>query len=413
MGADGVAQVFAQEWPVLVATLTRDLGDLSLAEEAAQEAFVAATTSWGPGTTPDRPGAWLLTTARRKAIDHLRRDKRFADRLPALLELATTPPRPPTELVDDQLALIFGCCHQSLAAEAQVALTLREVCGLTTTQIAGAFVVAPATMAKRLVRAKTKIRAAGIPFTVPDPHQLPQRLASVLHVIYLIFTAGHTNSEGASLVRGDLCDEARWLASVVDRLLAQHPDGPERAEVQGLRALLAFTDARRAARTDQDGNLVLLEDQDRTRWDGELVAEGRDLLAQALAARTIGPYQLQAAIAGHHSGARSWDETDWRSIVWLYDRLVQLAPTPVVELNRAVAVAMHHGPEAGLAAIDALADRGDLAHYRYLHAARADLLRRLGRHPEAATAYDQALALTDNEAERHYLSSRRSELDRP
>ena len=427
-----VARVFAEEWPVLVATLTRDLGDLGLAEEAAQDAFVEAAARWGPDTTPDRPGAWLLTTARRKAIDTIRRDKRFTDRLPALLELATTPPRPPTELIDDQLALVFGCCHVSLGAEAQIALTLREVCGLSTNQIAESFLVAPATMAKRLVRAKTKIRAAGVPFAVPDPDQLPERLSAVLQVIYLIFTAGHTTSEGAGLVRGDLCDEARWLAEVVDQLLAQHPtslpstragtDTPTStgtegramtepvAEVRGLRALMAFTDARRATRTDEHGNLVLLEHQDRSRWDRALITEGQQLLADALVDRQIGPYQLQAAIAGLHASARSWEETDWRSITWLYGRLARIAPSPVVELNRAVAISMHEGPEAGLAAIDALAADGDLGQYRYLHAARADLLRRLDRGAEAHTEYEQALTLTNNEAERAFLQGRLEEL---
>jgi RNA polymerase sigma-70 factor (ECF subfamily) len=423
MVRSGVAQVFAREWPVLVAALTRDLGDLALAEEVAQEAFVEAAARWGPDTTPDRPGAWLLTTARRKAIDNIRRERRLTDRLPALQALAAAPPRPPTELIDDQLALIFGCCHTSLSLEAQVALTLREVCGLSTNQIAGAFVVSPATMAKRLVRAKNKIRVAGVPFVVPGPDDLPDRLTAVLHVIYLIFTAGHTASEGRALVRGDLCDEARWLAEILDHLLAQRgqrrdlpraatPESVERerSEVLGLRALMAFTDARRAARSDDEGNLVLLEDQDRSRWDRALVAEGQGLLARAASARRIGPYQLQAAIAGLHSAATCWDATDWATIVELYDRLVDLSPGPVVELNRAVAVSMHHGPEAGLAAVDDLVAAGGLDRYRYLHAARADLLRRLGRDTEAVTEYRRALELSENEPERRFLHHRIDEL---
>jgi len=417
MARSKVAQVFAVEWPVLVATLRRDLGDLGLAEEVAQDAFVEAAARWGPDTTPDRPGAWLLTTARRRAIDQIRRDQRFADRLPALAQLASVQPRPDTELIDDQLALIFGCCHESLNPEAQIALTLRQVCGLSTAQIAGAFLVSPATMAKRLVRAKDKIRKAKVPFVVPEPEELPERLAAVLRVVYLIFTAGHTNSEGSDLVRGDLCDEARWLAEVLDRLLsARRDDGAElasaRAEVLGLRSLMLFTDARRSTRIDGEGKLVLLEHQDRSRWDGELVARGQASLAQALALGQPGPYQVQAAIAGLHATATSWDETDWPAIASLYLRLTQLQPSPVVELNRAVAVSMSEGPEAGLAILDRLAEGRELDDYRYLHAARADLLRRLDRLDEAIDAYERALALGGSEAEQEFLRSRLDELDR-
>jgi RNA polymerase sigma-70 factor (ECF subfamily) len=415
-GQGVVAQVFAEEWPVLVATLTRDLGDLALAEESAQDAFVEASTRWGPDSTPDRPGAWLLTTARRKAIDQIRRDKRFTDRLPALLELASTPPRAPTELIDDQLALIFGCCHASLSSEAQVALTLREICGLSTAQIAESFLVPTATMAKRLVRAKKKIRTAGVPFVVPDPDQLPERLAAVLQVIYLIFTAGHTNSEGPDLVRGDLCDEARWLAEVVNRLLDESSGQPDEAqtaltaEVEGLRALMSFTDARRPGRTDAEGRLVLLEHQDRSRWDQAMVDEGQSMLARALAKRSIGPYQLQAAIAGLHSSAASWEATDWRSIVWVYNRLIRLTPTAVVALNRAIAISMYQGPAAGLAAVDELVEGGHLVDYRYLHAARADLLRQLDRRDEAIEEYRRALALGGSEAEHEFLADRLAQL---
>lgn len=415
-----VAQVFAEEWPILVATLTRDLGDLGLAEESAQEAFAEAATRWGPDTTPDRPGAWLLTTARRKAIDQVRRDKRFSERLPALQELSTTPPRVPTDLIDDQLALIFGCCHASLNSEAQIALTLRQVCGLSTTQIADAFLVSSATMGKRLVRAKEKIRTANIPFVVPAADQLPERLSAVLHVIYLIFTAGHTNTEGPGLVRGDLCDEARWLADVVSRLLRQRAPRATRpedgshasalAEVLGLNALMLFTDARRATRIDGSGRLVLLEDQDRTQWDRSMVAEGQTTMAKALESGQLGPYQLQAAIAGIHATAVSWEATDWRSIVWLYSRLARLSPSPVIELNRAVAISMAEGAQAGLSALEELVADGQLDDYRYLHAARADFLRRLDRPDEAIEEYRRALALGGNEAEQDFLHRRLDQL---
>lgn len=423
-----VAQVFADEWPQLVATLTRDLGDLGLAEEAAADAFTEAAARWGPTTTPDRPGAWLLTTARRKAIDTLRRDKRFSDRLPALADQANWPGRPPSELIDDQLALIFGCCHSSLNSEAQIALTLRQVCGLSTNQIAAAFLVTPSTMAKRLVRAKDKIRKAGVPFVVPGPEDLPERLSAVLGVIYLIFTAGHTSTDGVGLVRGDLCDEARWLADILARLLrdrrpSARPNsaanegedgaGDELAEVLGLSALMAFTDARRGTRVDVDGHLVLLEDQDRSAWDQDLIDQGRRLMAEAAPFRSQGPYQLQAAIAGIHSTARTWDDTDWRSIVWLYNRLIQLVPNPVIALNRAVALSMAIGPEAGLAAIDELTVGGQLLQYRYLHAARADLLRRLDRRAEAVREYQLALELGGNDAERRFLEHRLAELGHP
>lgn len=406
-----VAQVFAEEWPVLVATLTRDLGDLGLAEESAQEAFAEAAARWGPGTTPDRPGAWLLTTARRKAIDQVRREKRFSERLPALVDLSTTPPREPTDLIDDQLALIFGCCHASLSSEAQIALTLRQVCGLSTAQIAEAFLVSSTTMGKRLVRAKDKIRTANVPFVVPDADQMPERLSAVLHVIYLIFTVGHTNTEGPGLVRGDLCDEARWLAEIVSRLLQdRQTDEAAVSEVLGLNALMLFTDARRSTRIDDDGQLVLLQDQDRSRWDRAMVAQGQSIMADALARQHLGPYQLQAAIAGIHASAVSWEATDWRSIVWLYSRLARLAPSPVVELNRAVAISMADGAEAGLRAVDDLVARGQLDDYRYLHAARADFLRRLDRREEAIEEYERALTLGGNEAEQEFLTRRLQEI---
>lgn len=400
---------------MLVATLTRDLGDLGLAEEAAQDAFAEAAARWGPDNTPDRPGAWLLTTARRKAIDQIRRNKRFDERLPALLELSSRAPPEESELIDDQLALIFGCCHSSLNPESRIALTLRQVCGLSTAQIADAFLVTTATMAKRLTRAKGKIRKANVPFVVPDSEHLPERLAEVLHVIYLIFTAGHTNTEGPGLVRGDLCDEARWLAEVIDRLLSNRAGEdrptmtPNRAEVLGLSALMLFTDARRAARIDDEGHLVLLEDQNRRLWDRAMVAEGQSALARAQVAGHVGPYQLQAAIAGLHATAPRWDDTDWAAIVALYGRLAHLTPNPVIELNRAVAISMADGPQAGLAAIDELTG-SELDGYRYLHAARADMLRRLGRGDDAVDAYRRALALGGNSAEQEFLIGRLREL---
>ena len=400
-----VARVFADEWTTLVAVLVRDLGDLTLAEDCAQEAFVEAAKRWGPDTMPERPGAWLLTTARRRAIDRVRRERRFTDRLPALQEMVDRPAPLPERLGDDQLALVFGCCHPSLDTDAQIALTLREVCGLSTGQIARAFLVAEPTMAKRLVRAKAKIRAAGVPFSIPAVERLPERLAPVLHVVYLIFTEGHTATDTVAVVRGDLCDEARWLADLLVALLPAQP------EVLGLSALLCFTDSRRAARLDGQGRLLLLEDQDRALWDHSLIDAGDERLRRAIALGQPGPYQLQAAIAGTHATAPDLASTDWRGIVALYDRLLQLSPGPVVALNRAVAVAMVDGPDAGLGLLDRLADDGDLADYRYLHAARADLLRRVGRHGEARAAYDRALVLTTNEAERRFLAERLAGLD--
>ena len=403
MGQSRVAHVFAEEWPPIVATLVRELGDLALAEDCAQDAFLEAAARWGPDSTPDSPGAWLLTTARRKAIDLARREKRFSDRLP-LLHAALEAEAPEDDpIVDDQLALIFGCCHPSLSTEARVALTLREVCGLSTGQIAAAFLTPEPTMAKRLVRAKGKIRSAGVPFSIPDPDQLGDRLAGVLAVIYVIFTEGHTSADAASLVRGDLCDEARWLAGLLATLL---PDEPE---VRGLLALLCFTDARRPAREDADGDLVLLEDQDRRLWDRPLIAEGDRQLTSALQAGRVGPYQVQAAIAGEHSTAAAAEDTDWAAIVALYDTLIAMQPSAVVRLNRAIALGQRDGPLHGLDALDDLS--GQLSDYRYFHAARADLLRQLRRVQESRTAYERALELGGNRAERDFIRRRIAQLD--
>lgn len=356
---------------------------------------------------PDRPGAWLLTTARRKAIDRVRRDRRFSDRLPALHEAASRPDERRASLADDQLALIFGCCHPSLDQSAQVALTLREVCGLSTAQIARAFLVSEATMAKRLVRAKHKIRTAGVPFVVPDRVLLADRLGPVLQVVYLIFTEGHASADAAALLRGDLCDEARWLADLVGSLL------PDQPEVLGLGALLCFIDARRATRFDADGRMILLEDQDRSGWDQGLIDEGRVRLDTAVAFGRIGPYQLQAAIAAEHDLAPTVADTDWAAIVARYDALMDLQPGPVVALNRAVAVAMADGPVAGLALLAELGADGSLDGYRYFHAARADLWRRLGDSAEAANAYRAALDCTAEGSERAFLQARLEGLDGP
>jgi RNA polymerase sigma-70 factor (ECF subfamily) len=405
LGRSPVAAVFAREWTPLVATLVRDLGDLELAEDMAQEAFVEATRRWSPGALPEAPRAWLLTAARRRAIDWIRREQRYRERLPLLASAVAVPEREESALVDDQLALIFGCCHPALDRDAQISLTLREVCGLSTAQIARAFLVADATMGKRLVRAKGKIRTAGIPFAVPDEGQWHERLGAVLHVVYLIFTEGHAAGDAADLIRGDLCDEARWLAGLLATLI------PDESETLGLCALLALIDARRATRLDPDGNLVLLEDQDRGRWNRSLIDEGLDLLARAAGSESpAGPYRLQALIQARHATAPSHEETDWAEIAGLYAALAAVAPGPVVELNRAVAVAMADGPAEGLVLLDALLAEGELADYRYMHAARADLLRRLGSTAEAERAYRRALELGGSEPERRFLRARLVEL---
>jgi RNA polymerase sigma-70 factor, ECF subfamily len=397
-----IEQVFRAEWPRLVAALVRDLRDLELAEDCASEAFLAAADRWADGDVPDRPGAWLLTTARNRAIDRIRRAERHAGKLALLEATARSATGPATQrtLPDDQLALLLGCCHPALGIDAQVALTLRAVAGLSTAQIARAFLVPEPTMAKRLTRAKHKIRATRIPFTVPDPEHLAQRLPAVLHVIYLVFTQGHASSEATGLVRGDLCDEAVWLAELLAELRPAEP------EVRGLAALILLTDARRETRLADDGSPLLLEEQDRSRWDRDRIERGRDHLRAAHEAGPIGVYGLQAAVAMVHAGAATFDETDWRAIAEIYDRLAELQDSPVVALNRAVAIAYLDGPDTALAEIDDLVGRPGMADYHYLHSARAELLHRLGRDDEAEVAYHLALATCPNEGERRLLARR-------
>ncbi|MFL5275842.1 MAG: RNA polymerase sigma factor [Myxococcales bacterium] len=403
-----IARICRAEWGRLLAALIRDLGDFDLAEEALQEAFASALEAWGDGL-PNNARGWLYRAARHDGIDRLRRIARFAGKR---AELAAEPlqrvPSPEelyeeTAVPDERLRLIFTCCHPALAPEAQVALTLRTLCGLATEEIARAFLVPVPTMAQRLVRAKTKIRTAGIPYVVPEAKDLPERLGQVMAVLYLVFNEGHSASRGAALVRDDVCAEAIRLARLVRELLREPVP-----ELDGLLALMLLHDSRRRARMDLAGNLVLLGDQDRSLWDPAEIEEGRALLREALGRGPAGPYALEAAIAAVHADAARAEDTDWAQIAGLYDLLHALHPSPVVALNRAVAVAMGQGAAAGLPLVDALED--ELAGYHLWHATRADLLRRLGRRFEAAAAYRRARELSGNEIERRFLDRRLTEV---
>jgi RNA polymerase sigma-70 factor (ECF subfamily) len=400
--------VYRSESRRVLATLIRLLGGFDLAEEALHEAFAAAVEQWPREGMPANPRAWLVSTGRFKAIDAMRRRARFdasqaeiAERLEA--EAARAAPGDAEDIADDRLRLIFTCCHPALLPDAQVALTLREVCGLTTEEIARAFLSAPPTLAQRIVRAKAKIRDARIPYEVPALPELPDRLDTVLHVIYLVFNEGYAASSGGSLTRADLSAEAIRLGRLLVELL------PE-PEVRGLLALMLLHESRRPARTSPTGELVLLADQDRSLWDRAHINEGRALVERALASRRIGPYTLQAAIAAVHAEASTAAETDWTQIVGLYDVLMRAAPSPVIELNRAVAVAMRDGAMSGLVLVDRILDRGDLADYPLAHSARADLCRRLGKTADARASYERALGLTRQEPQRRFLERRLAEL---
>jgi RNA polymerase sigma-70 factor, ECF subfamily len=402
-----VDAVYRCESRRVFATLIRVLGNFDLAEEAMHEAFAAAVEQWSKEGTPANPRAWLVSVGRFKAIDTLRRRTRFDASLAELVRQPDTSDiaaKDSEEVEDDRLRLIFTCCHPALSPEAQIALTLREVCGLTTEEIASAFLIASSTLAQRIVRAKAKIRDAGIPYEVPSTTDLPERLDSVLQVIYLVFNEGYAASSGASLTRADLADEAIRLGRLLMQLL---PD----SEVVGLLALMLLQESRRTARTSSTGDLILLEDQDRSLWNQAQISEGRALVQRSLASGQLGSCTLQAAIAAVHAEAQSAAETDWAQIVALYEVLMRLEPSPVVELNRAVAIAMRDGPSAGLQQVDAILARGDLSDYHLAHAARADLCRRLDKTVDARASYRQALALVKQEPERRFLEKRLRELD--
>jgi len=406
--SETVEALYRSESGRILATLVRLLGDLDLAEEAMHEAFAAALEIWPETGVPEKPRPWLISTARFKAIDGIRRRVRFdgaqQDLVRHIEAQAAHVPEEDEEIEDDRLRLIFTCCHPLLPPEAQVALTLREVCGLTTEEIARAFLVTPATLAQRIVRAKAVIRDRKIPYQVPAPQELPERLDAVLQVVYLVFNEGYSAGAGAEVTRAELTGEAIRLG----RLLAELQPEPE---AMGLLSLMLLQESRRAARTSPAGKLILLENQDRSLWNRAQIAEGVALVEKALETRRFGSYTLQAAIAAVHAEAETAAATDWRQIVALYNQLVRMQPSPVVQLNRAVAIAMRDGPEAGLAQIDAILEQGDLANYYLAHSARAEMCRRLGRPAEARASYEKALALTHQEPERQFLEERIRQLE--
>lgn len=401
MNANVVDQIYRNQSRQVFATLVRLLGDFDLAEEVMHEAFAAAIQKWPEQGTPANPVAWLVSTARFKAVDNIRRRRRLSDLQPELARRVSEIEEAndsiaEQDIKDDRLRLIFTCCHPAIDPQVQVPLTLREVCGLTTEEIARAFLVPPSTLAQRIVRGKSKIRNAKIPFSIPSLADLPERLDSVLSVIYLVFNEGYSASSGDSLTRVDLSDEAIRIARLLMDLLPQ-------PEVAGLLALMLLHESRRTARTDSQGDIVLLEDQDRHLWDQTLIAEGKDLIERSLLTRRIGVYTIQAAISAVHADAKSANETDWAQIVALYDVLLKAAPSPIVKLNRAVAVAMRDGVEVGLAIIDELMERGQITDYHLAHSARGELLRRLGRTDDALQSFEQALNLAKLQPERRFL----------
>jgi RNA polymerase sigma-70 factor (ECF subfamily) len=411
--AQAVEELYRADWGRIVATLIRLFGDFDLAEECAQEAFAVAVEQWRDSGVPEMPRAWIVQTARHKAIDRIRRRSSYAQKLEsyavsAMVRAADEPDYGDSEIADDRLRLIFTCCHPAIAPEAQIALTLRTLCGLETDEIARAFLVSQTTMAQRLVRAKNKIREAGIPYVVPGTDEIASRVDAVLTVIYLAFNEGYVATRGSSLLRTDLCAEAIRLGRLVVSLMEPKPPG----EASALVALMLLHDARRESRLDEAGEIIVLEEQDRSRWNHAQIKEAL-LLLRVSPDAALGPFAIQAAIAAEHCKAGIPGETNWAEIVRLYDRLALVQPSPIVSLNRAVAVAMANGPRAGLAAIDALAVANHLNDYHLFHAARADLLRRLGQREESAKSYQQALALVTNDSERRFLERRLREVQPP